>query len=328
MSPKQTSAAKSESAKRREFIQRVALVYRVKPEEVPSLLNGRRKQSVRLHPIALKSAEAIQAELETTGDVEPIPWCPNASFITGRKADIVKSPLFIDGSVYIQNASSLIPVLCLDPRQGEDILDLAAAPGGKASHIASLTENRAKLWLNDGLRARLAKLRSVASLMRIQFEDITSFPAQYADKFISNRFDRIILDAQCTGEGRVDLNKSNALRHWSLDRVQEYGFLQQRMLAAAFKLLKPGGVLVYTTCTISPEENERPVDSLLARFSEASVVPVDLQLGSDVRMPGLTSWQGKSFHPSLSDAIRVRPGEFFEPFFVCKLKKAARAAAE
>lgn len=322
MSPKQNVPAKSESAKRREFSERVAQVYRVKPEEVRVLLNGKRKQSVRVHALGLKPADAIQAELETTGDLEPIPWCPNASFITGRKGDIVKSPLFLEGSVYIQNASSLIPVLCLGPQPDEDILDLAAAPGGKASHIASLTENRAKLWLNDGLAARLAKLRSVASLMSIEFEEITSFPAQYADKFISNRFDRILLDAQCTGEGRVDLHKSNALKHWSLERVQEYGFLQQRMITSAFKLLKPGGVLVYTTCTISPEENERPVDSLLARFPDASVVPVDLDLGDDVSMPGLTSWQGKSFHPSLSDAIRVRPSEFFEPFFVCKLQKA------
>ena len=322
MSPKQDTPAKSESAKRREFSERVAQVYRVKPEEVRVLLNGKRKQSVRVHTLAPKTAEAIQTELETTGDVKPIPWCANASFITGRKGDIVRSPLFLDGSVYIQNASSLIPVLCLEPQQGEDILDLAAAPGGKASHIASLTGNRAKLWLNDGLRARLAKLRSVASLMSIEFEEITSFPAQYADKFITNRFDRILLDAQCTGEGRVDLNGSNALKHWSLERVQEYGFLQQRMLTAAFKLLKPGGVLVYATCTISPEENEQPVDNLLSRFPDASVLPADLDLGADVRMPGLTSWQDKSFHPSLSDAIRVRPGEFFEPFFVCKLRKA------
>ena len=322
MSSKRKPAAKTESTKRIEFAERTALVYRVKPEEVRLLLDGSRKQSVRLHPLGVRSADSIRAELEGTCDVEPIPWCADAFFITGRKGDIVASPLFVEGEVYVQNASSLVPVICLAPGQGEDILDIAAAPGGKASHIAALTENKARFWLNDGLPARLAKLRSVVSLMGIQYEEMTSFPAQYADKFIARRFDKILLDAQCTGEGRVDLNKSNALKHWSLERVQEYGYLQQRMLAAAFKLLKPGGVLVYTTCTISPEENERPVDNLLSRFPDASVVSVDLDLGADVRMPGLTSWQGKPLHPSLSDAIRVRPGEFFEPFFVCKLQKS------
>src|SRR5690606_11001884 len=114
--------------------------------------------------------------------------------------------------------------------------------------------------------ARIGKLRSVAALMRIDYTELTTVQTQYADRFIPQQFDRILLDAQCTGEGRVDLHKAGALRHWSLERVTEYGYLQQRMLAAGFRLLKPGGTLVYTTCTISPEENERPVDVLLKRF--------------------------------------------------------------
>ena len=215
-----------------------------------------------------------------------------------------------------------MPPLALDPQPGEDILDLCASPGGKASHIAALTGNKASLWLNDGLPARIGKLRDVAGLMRIAYTELTSVQAQYADRFIPRQFDRILLDAQCTGEGRVDLHKPNALRYWSLERVTEYGYLQQRMLAAAFKLLKPGGVLVYTTCTISPEENERPVDVLLNRFDDCSVLPIDVAIDAEVSMPGLRSWEGTRFDPSLQQALRIRPQEFFEPFFVCKLQKA------
>jgi 16S rRNA C967 or C1407 C5-methylase (RsmB/RsmF family) len=157
--------------------------------------------------------------------------------------------------------------------------------------------------------------------MRVRYCNLTNVAAQYADRFIDKRFDRILLDAQCTGEGRIDPSKAGALRYWSLERVTDYGYLQQRMLVAAYKLLKPGGILVYTTCTIAPEENERPVDVLLNRFPECEVLPIELNIPSDVRMAGFRSWQGQRFRPELTQALRIRPQEHFEAFFVCKLQK-------
>jgi 16S rRNA (cytosine1407-C5)-methyltransferase len=313
----------NEPGKRAEFIQRVAQVYGVRPEAVPEMLSGVRKQSVRINRLAGRPAEAIRADLVALCEVEPIDWCPDAFYLLEGKAGLVDSTLFRDGEVYIQIASSLVPGLVLDPQPGESILDLAAAPGGKASHLAALSDNKASLWLNDALAGRLKKLESVASLMHVEYTQMTAHPAQYADKFIEQSFDRILLDAQCTGEGRVDLHKASALRFWSTERVDEYGYLQQRMLAAAFKLLKPGGILVYTTCTISPEENERPVDNLLSRFEDCHVRPIEIDFDYEVRLPGLRSWNGHAFHPDLSMALRIRPHEFFEPFFVCKLQKAA-----
>jgi 16S rRNA (cytosine1407-C5)-methyltransferase len=294
----------------------------VRPDQVEALLPGAGSQSVRIHRLSNRPAADILADLEAIADVEPIGWCDDAFYLRGGKGDLVDSELFRNGDIYIQNGSSLVPPLALDPQPGEDILDLCASPGGKASHIAALTGNKASLWLNDGLPARMKKLREVAGLMRIEYSEMTSVQAQYADRFIPQRFDRILLDAQCTGEGRVDLRKPNALRFWSLERVIEYGYLQQRMLAAAFKLLKPGGVLVYTTCTISPEENERPVDVLLGRFDDCRVLPIDIDLDEDVAMSGLPSWEGQRFRPELQLALRIRPQQFYEPFFICKLQKA------
>ncbi len=312
----------SEHSKRTEFIQRVAQVYGVRADAVPDMLSGVRRQSVRINRLSQRPVDAIRTDLEALCRVEPISWCPDAFYLIEGKGALVDSDLFRNGEIYIQIASSLVPGLVLDPRSGESILDLAAAPGGKASHIAALCNNEASLWLNDALAGRLKKLEAVAGLMHIKYTQITAHPAQYADKFIEQSFDRILLDAQCTGEGRVDLRKSGALRYWSLDRVIEYGYLQQRMLAAAFRLLKPGGVLVYTTCTISPEENERPIDNLLSRYDDCRVLPIEIDFDYDVRMAGLRSWDGHNFHPDVSMALRIRPHEFYEPFFVCKLQKA------
>jgi 16S rRNA C967 or C1407 C5-methylase (RsmB/RsmF family) len=324
----QKSRRQPEREKRALFLDRVARVYGVHPQDAADLLGGPRKQSVRVHRLSDRSPEEIRRDLEVVADVSPIDWCPDAYFLEGRKGELVASALFENGDVYIQNASSLVPPLALGVQPGQGILDLCASPGGKASHIASLTGNKADLWLNDGLPARIPKLRHVADLMRIRYCNLTNVAAQYADRFIDNSFDRILLDAQCSGEGRIDPNKPGALRHWSPERLTEYGYLQQRMLVAAYKLLKPGGILVYTTCTIAPEENERPVEVLLSRFPECSVLPIEVDLPAAVRMAGLTSWQGQRFRPELAQALRIRPQEHFEAFFVCKLQKPAAASGE
>jgi 16S rRNA C967 or C1407 C5-methylase (RsmB/RsmF family) len=317
-----SSSTQNERSKRADFTRRIAQVYGVKPDEVADLLPGAGSQSVRVHRLSNRPAATICSDLQQIAEVAPISWCDDAFYLEDGKGGLVQSDLFRNGDIYIQNASSLIPPLALAPQPGEDILDLCASPGGKASHIAALTANKASLWLNDGLPARVGKLRDVAGLMRIEYKELTSVQAQYADRFIPQQFDRILLDAQCTGEGRIDLHKPNALRYWSLERVIEYGYLQQRMLAAAFKLLKPGGLLVYTTCTISPEENERPVDVLLNRFEDCRVLPIEVPLDAGVSMPGLPSWEGTRFRPDLRLALRIRPQEFYEPFFICKLQKA------
>ena len=122
-----------------------------------------------------------------------------------------------------------------------------------------MTGNKASLWLNDGLPARMRKLREVSGLMRIDYKEMTSVQAQYADRFIPQQFDRM-LDAQCTGEAASTCAEPNALRFWSLERVIEYGYLQ-RMLAAAFKLLKPGGVLVYLARSRLKRTNGRSTSS-------------------------------------------------------------------
>jgi 16S rRNA (cytosine1407-C5)-methyltransferase len=130
-----------------------------------------------------------------------------------------------------------------------------------------------------------------------------------------------LLDVQCSGEGRIDLRRSDALRFWSEERIDRYKYQQTRMLAAAYRLLRPGGTMVYSTCTIAPEENEYPVSQILRRHSDLEVQPVSLD-EPNIR-PGLSTWREYRFAPALRHALRVLPTDHFEAFFAAKLVKGA-----
>jgi len=207
------------------------------------------------------------------------------------------------------------------PEAGEDILDVCSSPGGKAAHIAALTANGARLHVNDGIKSRLKKLQEVVELMSIDIVEMTDIQGQYLDKFLDGDFDRILLDAQCSGEGMADLSRPDALKFWTPDRIEKMSRLQQRMLVAAFKKLRPGGVLIYSTCTIAPEENEAPVDHLVRHNADAVIEPIGVEVPEG--RPGLAKWQGRSYHPDLRHAMRVVPSDFLEAFFVCRIRKTA-----
>src|ERR671931_2066821 len=318
---RQRRTARSEPIKRRVFLSRIAAVYGVSEATAEALFSVDRHASIRINRLTERPPAEILDDVRGRGfEVEPIPWCPDAYFFFGAKHELGATDLFQHGYVYIQNASSLVPVLALDPRSRQAIFEISAAPGGKAAHIASIVGGDAELWLNDAIKSRLVRLREVVETHRVEPHRITAFPGQYVDKFVERRFDRILLDAQCTGEGRVDLRRPNALQFWSTKRINEYSRLQQRMLMASFKLLEPGGVLVYATCTIAPEENEAPVSHILETRPEARLEPIGVEVPE--ARPALREWRARRFHPSIGDAVRVQPTEFMEPFFVARIRKS------
>lgn len=314
----------ADQRKRARFTDRVAEVYGLRAAEVPALLAGARSTAVRVNRLAAIPAEDILTELRAAMPaLAPVPWCTDAYFCPGDTGCASAIPLAERGLVYIQNASSLIPVVLLDPQPGELILDTAAAPGGKAFHIAARTDGKARLWLNDAIAPRAAKLRDLAVLYRVTYDNLTSIPAQYLDKELpADTFDRILLDVQCSGEGRIDLRRSDSLRYWSEERIDRYKYQQTRMLEAAYRLLRPGGTMVYSTCTIAPEENEFPVSQILRRHSDLDVQPAGL--AEPNFRPGLSTWRGYRFGPAVRHALRVLPTGQFEAFFAAKLVKAPR----
>lgn len=306
--------------KRALFLSRLSKILSVSARDAEALASIDLKSSIRINLLSPKGADEIRSNLEVLEiDLEPIAWCADAYFLIDGKGVAVESDLFKGGHIYIQNASSLIPSLVMAPKAGERVLDVCAAPGGKTAHLSAIAGGNADIIANDALREE--KLKDVLATFHVPNVETCAHPGQFIDRHVDGSFDRILLDAQCSGEGMYDLKRSDALKHWSLERIQKMAYLQQKMLSAAWKVLKPGGVLVYSTCTFGPEENEAPISRHLKHNADALIEPIDLDVKG--RIHGLKSWDGQTFHASLKNALRIQPSEFLEGFFVCRIKKRA-----
>lgn len=305
----------------KQFLSRMTAATGLSEHDLLDRLQGAGASSVRINPLHPDGADAIREHLlERWPALDPLPDDPTALLCNDDAPFHEMVDLADEGRIYLQNASSLFPVLALDPQPGDRVLDVAAAPGGKAFNIAGKTGNVGELWLNDAVKPRLDKLARLAELYHVQCASFTDHKAQYIDKFLpAGYFDRILVDAQCTGEGRFDLRRRSALQHWSEERLTTYMHLQTKMVTAASRLLAPGGTIVYSTCTISPEENELPVSKVLERNDDLDLAPIEHRPPD--AQAGLTRWQGQRLDARLDRAMRILPSERFEGFFVAKLVK-------
>jgi len=318
---------------RQTYLSRLCKIFSVREKRAEAMASIQLQSSIRINTLSPLGVEAIKAKLDAFGaELEPIKWCPDGYHLLSDKRALAESDLFQDGHVYIQNASSLIPALAMQPKAGERILDVCAAPGGKTSHIQALANGEATIIANDAMKPRLKKLEEVLTTFHVEQTTITNFEGQFIDRHVDEMgggpgghlFDRILLDAQCSGEGMLDLSRSDALRFWTPERVIKMSYLQQKMITAAWKVLKPGGVLIYSTCTFGPEENEGPISRHLKHNADATIEPIDFEGSKTIpgRAPGLKSWDGTPFHADLKHAVRVLPSDFLEGFFVCRVRKA------
>lgn len=305
--------------KRALLLERTSRALGIGREESTRLLSLGRTQSVRIN--TLKAHAHVIEELISLGwSGKQFSWFSDGYTVeTGLEA-IRDSELVATGQVYIQNAASWLPVLALDPQPGESILDVCAAPGGKTSHSAAMAKNQAIITANDNSRPRLAKTR--ANLSRLGVEDVsyTLFDAtQIARKLEGQQFDKILLDAPCSGEGMMDYTLDKDFATWSVAHIKRLQQLQKRVISQAWQLLKPGGTLVYSTCTMAPEENEAVIDYFLRSHDDVQIVPLDFDLPNQVNP--VKSWNEKHYKDAIDGCLRLAPSENIEAFFVCKLHK-------
>lgn len=303
--------------KRQAWIERTQDILGCPKHEAEALLSLPRKQSIRLNPLV---PSVVGQPPEWLG--EQYPWIKEGFRLTVPVMNIRDEPQVTSGKVFIQNAASWLPVLALEPQQGEVILDVCAAPGGKTSHIAAITDNKARIYANDNSRARLAKLQTNMKRLGVTIDRYTLFDAtRLSQKLEGQLFDKILLDAPCSGEGLMNLQNDKDFASWSVAHIKRLSQLQKRILTEAWRLLKPGGTLVYSTCTMAPEENEVVINYLLKHQADAEISSFDINLSNKVN--SLKEWNGKIFSPEITKCLRLAPSEHIEAFFVCKLTKRA-----
>ena len=274
------------------------------------------------------SRQAVREKLEHQGfKLAPVSWFPDAFVLReGRLRELEKTESYQAGEIYVQNLPSMIPPLVLDPKPGESILDLTAAPGSKTTQMACFMQGRGKIVANESDRIRYSKLKANVELQAANnVELVLSYGESFGKKY-PECFDRVLLDAPCSAEGRFNVNEPASYRYWNLDRVRQSAKLQKKLLSSALTALKPGGALVYSTCTFAPEENEAVVNEALEKFDGflelvGAIHELPLLVVPN-RMGGLPAWDGRKFHPSLTKAVRILPASEKEVFFVARLRKA------
>jgi 16S rRNA (cytosine1407-C5)-methyltransferase len=273
--------------------------------------------SFRFNP--LKHSLAFQKEILSLEDFKYIASPLPAAFqVTKQPHSIGKSLSHFLGHIYIQDLASMLPPLVLQPRSGERVLDLCAAPGSKTTQLAALMGNRGAILANDVSTKRLKSL--VFNLRRTGVTNtavVKSFGQQLGNLYFEC-FDRVLIDAPCSALGTIHKSPEVA-NWWTPARSRRLAANQNDLLQSGLKALRPGGVLVYSTCTITPEENEEVISHALNQFP---VILERISLPGLNTRPGLSDGTSGSPERDLENAVRIYPFEnSCEGFFIARLRK-------
>ena len=263
----------------------------------------KRKTTLRINRIK-SNIEEIKKELEKEKiEYETIKWSKEADEKTIQEMEIYKN-----GKIYLQSLSSMLPPIILEPKEGTDILDMAAAPGGKTTQIAALTNNKAHITACEKNKIRAERLKYNVDKQGATCVFIMPKDARFIDDFFS--FDQILLDAPCSGSGTLDYNDANVEKYFTEQLIERSSKTQKTLLSKAIKLLKPGHEMVYSTCSILDCENEDVVSSVI-KNGNIEIVPINFE-GME-ELPILPT--------KISGILCVKPTELYEGFFVAKIKR-------
>ncbi len=267
------------------------------------------------------SVEEGKALLEERGfRLTPLPFYEPGFRVDWHPGEMGRTPEHAAGLFYIQEPSSMIPPVILCPGPGELVLDLAAAPGSKTTQLSAMMDNQGLVLANDPDRQRLKALHGALDRLGCLNVATCSLDGARIGKLYPESFDRVLLDAPCSGLGTLHKNPEVS-DWWSWEKVARLVRVQRRLILSAYDALAPGGRLCYSTCTITPQENEGIIDYLLKERPGARLL--DFSLRGVSLSPGLTEWAGKPFHPPLAMTRRLYP--LYEPdhegFYLALIEK-------
>lgn len=249
-------------------------------------------------------AEVFARENQETFSLRPVSWC-REGFYYEQESRPGRHPYHEAGVYYIQEPSAMAVVSLLDPKPGERVLDLCAAPGGKTTHIASRLNGKGLLVSNEIHPARAKILSQNVERMGIGNAIVTNEDSGSLAEFFPEFFDCMVVDAPCSGEGMFRKDEQ-ARNEWSEANVRLCAERQQEILDNAAKMLKPGGRMVYSTCTFAPEEDEDGIAAFLERHPEFSVVCLEKDEVPEGLSSGHPEWS-RGHNPELQNTFRIWP---------------------
>lgn len=275
-------------------------------ETTNKIIDGYSKQrlvTLRINTIK-SSKDNIKAKLQETGiETEDVSWYEDGLIIkNAREDEIKKLDIYENGEIYLQSLSSMLPPIILQPKAKENILDMAAAPGGKTTEIATLTQNKAFITACEKNKIRAERLKFNLQKQGVGCVNVMLEDARKLSDFFS--FDKILLDAPCSGSGTISVFDTG----FNKELIDRSSKTQEELLKKALKILKKGGELVYSTCSILEQENERVLRKVVQK-SSAEIVPIEPLDG----VPMLST--------RINGTLCVCPTELYEGFFVAKIRK-------
>ena len=270
---------------------------------------AQRAVTLRANPLKT-DAQTVRERLAALGiETSPVPWYADAMIVRGAREDALTGlDLYERGEIYLQSLSSMIPPLLLGAKPGENVLDMAAAPGGKTTQIAALTGNQAMVTACEMNKIRAERLRYNVQRQGATRVTVMNIDSRNLDDLFS--FDRILLDAPCSGSGTVQMGSLRSKGQFSREFLSRTTKQQEALLGKALRLLRPGCEMIYSTCSVLAQENEEIVSRVL-RKTGAQVVPLELAAFESVpRLP-----------VSIPGTLCVAPDELHEGFFVAKIRR-------
>lgn len=281
-------------------------------EEIDRILAGynvKRKVTIRVNTIKSNKNKIIEELAKIGAEFDKVKWSENALIINNKsEKDLEDLDIYKNGEIYLQSLSSMLPPIVLNPQEKEDILDMTAAPGGKTTQIAALTNNNANITACELNAIRAERLKFNVEKQGASSVFVMQKDSRNIDDYFS--FDKILLDAPCSGSGTLDFNDETTFKFFSQKLVEKSQKAQLTLLNKALKVLKPGKEMVYSTCSILSCENEDIVNQAL-KLANAKIVPIEFEGMED--LPVLPT--------KIEGTICVCPNEFFEGFFVAKIRK-------
>lgn len=275
-------------------------------EKILAGLNTKHISSFRVNTLKT-TVDSVIEELEKNNISYKKVGVYDLAFLVEDLGAVQNLDMYKNGLIYVQNVSSMLPPLVLEPKAKDTILDMCASPGGKTTELATMTENLASITACEMNNIRIEKLKYNVALQGAKSVYVMNADARNLDSFYS--FDKILLDAPCSGSGTLDISNDTYTKFFTPKLVEKSVKSQLALLRKAVSILKKGGTLVYSTCSVLKAENEEVLNSVL-KDGLVVVEPISATLASS--LPTL---------PSMPGTLTVCPDDIYEGFFVAKLKK-------